>query len=188
MARPLSKAKHNAILDAATQIIATEGVSAPTLRIAKVAGVSEGSFFTYFTNKDALLNELYIGIKRELAEAMMAGYPEQSEAAEKARHVWLNYVQWGVAHPDKCKAMAQLSVSDRVTPESRKAAMEPLAEIDRLLRECAGDTFDHSVGFAAAIMASLAEITMKFMLSEPKRKKHYAEAGFRAFWRAITTS
>jgi hypothetical protein len=40
MARPRSEDKRNAILDAAIQVIAVEGVSAPTAKIAKMAGVA----------------------------------------------------------------------------------------------------------------------------------------------------
>ncbi|HYS81455.1 MAG TPA: helix-turn-helix domain-containing protein, partial [Anaeromyxobacteraceae bacterium] len=63
MARPKSEDKRNALLAAATQVIAELGVSAPTARIAQVAGVAEGTLFTYFRTKDELLNELYLALK-----------------------------------------------------------------------------------------------------------------------------
>jgi len=72
MARPRSDAKRNAILDAATRVIAVEGVSAPTAKIAKLARVAEGTLFTYFNNKDELLNELYLQLKTELRETLAA--------------------------------------------------------------------------------------------------------------------
>jgi AcrR family transcriptional regulator len=55
MARPLSEDKRTAILEAATEVVATLGLSAPTAKIAKGAGVAEGTLFTYFANKDELL-------------------------------------------------------------------------------------------------------------------------------------
>ena len=58
MARPLSENKRNAILNAATQAVAALGTGASTAGIAKGAGVAEGSLFTYFSNKDDLLNQL----------------------------------------------------------------------------------------------------------------------------------
>jgi AcrR family transcriptional regulator len=60
MARPLSEDKRTAIPEAATEVVALLGVSAPTAKIAKGAGVAEGRLFTYFANKDELLNRLYI--------------------------------------------------------------------------------------------------------------------------------
>ncbi len=59
MACPLSDDKRTAILEAATELVALLGVSAPTAKIAKCAGVAEGTLFTYFANKDELLNQLY---------------------------------------------------------------------------------------------------------------------------------
>lgn len=54
MARPRSEDKRQTILRAAIQLFAEEGLNAPTARIAKLAGVAEGTVFTYFTNKDGL--------------------------------------------------------------------------------------------------------------------------------------
>jgi AcrR family transcriptional regulator len=45
MARPRSEDKRNAILEAATRVIVTQGLSAPTALIAEQAGVANGSLF-----------------------------------------------------------------------------------------------------------------------------------------------
>ena len=54
MARPRSEDKRTAILEAATEVVAVLGVGAPTAKIAKGAGVAEGTLFTYFATKDDL--------------------------------------------------------------------------------------------------------------------------------------
>ena len=46
MARPLSEAKRDAILAAAAQLVAAQGVGASTAQIAKAAKVAEGTVFT----------------------------------------------------------------------------------------------------------------------------------------------
>jgi len=55
MARPKSDDKRNAILAAAIEVVAEQGLAAPTAKIAKLAGVAEGSLFTYFATQDELL-------------------------------------------------------------------------------------------------------------------------------------
>ena len=75
MARPKSDDKRNAILAAATQVVAEQGVGAPTATIARVAGVAEGTLFTYFATKDELLNRLYLELKLELSQAMRTATP-----------------------------------------------------------------------------------------------------------------
>jgi AcrR family transcriptional regulator len=108
MARPRSEDKRNSILEAATEVIATEGVSAPTAKLAKLARVAEGTLFTYFENKDALLNELYLQLKAQLREVMGAeGFKPTKNPKAKVQQVWTNYVSWGVANPQKRKVLAQ---------------------------------------------------------------------------------
>src|ERR1700728_968563 len=101
MARPLSEEKRTAILAAATEAVAMLGVSAPTAKIAKEAGVAEGTLFTYFTNKDELLNRLYLELKMDLRNAMMTGYPAGKSLVDRNRHVWDRLIDWGSAHPLK---------------------------------------------------------------------------------------
>src|SRR5712672_503691 len=73
MARLKSEDKRNSILSAATKVFAERGLAAPTVAITAVAGVAEGTLFTYFRTKDELVNALYREIKLELADAMMSG-------------------------------------------------------------------------------------------------------------------
>ena len=120
MARPLSEDKRTAILEAATEVVATLGLSAPTAKIAKGAGVAEGTLFTYFANKDELLNRLYLELKMDIRDAMMTGYPAGKSLIDRNRHVWDRYIGWGLAHPLKRRAMRQLVVSDRITEGSKK--------------------------------------------------------------------
>ncbi|KAI1691915.1 bacterial regulatory protein, tetR family domain-containing protein [Ditylenchus destructor] len=81
MARPRSEDKRNAILDAAIAEFASRGAwSTPTSAISRAAGVAEGTLFTYFANKEVLVNELYRQLKTELAEVMpQRDWPEQAD-------------------------------------------------------------------------------------------------------------
>ena len=79
MPRPRSDEKRIAILEAATRVIVTQGLSAPTAGIAKEAGVANGSLFTYFETKTDLFNQLYLELKDEMASAAMKGLPGDAE-------------------------------------------------------------------------------------------------------------
>src|ERR1700738_1087545 len=107
MARPKSQDKRSSILAAAVQAIAEQGLSVPTSKIAKVAGVSEGSLFTYFETKDTLLNELYLELKAEVRATMLDNYPAHASLEVRARRIWDTYVGLGIAHPDKYKVIVQ---------------------------------------------------------------------------------
>src|SRR3981081_2831646 len=101
MARPLSEDKRTAILEAATEVVAMHGVSAPTAKIAKGAGVAGGTLFTYFANKDQLLNRLFLELKAHAPAAMMTGYPSGKSLIDRSRHMWDRFIGWGSAHPLK---------------------------------------------------------------------------------------
>src|ERR1700744_333834 len=121
MARPKSDEKRAAILEAATRVIVAQGLGAPTAGIAKEAGVANGSLFIYFPTKADLFNQLYLEIKAEMAYGASQGLPRDAEVREQFFHIWRRWMEWAVAFPDKRRALAQLSVSEEVTLETRAA-------------------------------------------------------------------
>jgi AcrR family transcriptional regulator len=187
MARPLSEDKRIAILEAASEVVAMLGVSATTAKIAKGAGVAEGTLFTYFATKDELLNQLYLELKMELRDAMMTGYPAGKSLMNRNRHVWDRFISWGSAHPLKRRALRQLAVSDRITEKSKKLVANAFREFDDMMRECAaGGAMRHQpASFVSAIMSAIADTAMDFIAREPAQAKHYTKAGFDAFWKAV---
>jgi AcrR family transcriptional regulator len=187
MARPKSEDKQKAILNAAVLEIAEHGVSAPTARIAKIAGVAEGSLFTYFCNKDELLNHLYLHLKEELRESMMSDYPKAESVKNRVQHAWDKYVEWGVANPLKRIVLAKLGMSHRVSEQSKALGMEAFADITTMIQDsiATGLLRNYPSTFVCAIMASLADTTMDFIIGEPDKTGYYKNAGFEAFWNAI---
>jgi AcrR family transcriptional regulator len=187
MARPLSEDKRTAILEEATKVVAMLGVSAPTAKIAKGAGVADGTLFIYFANKDELLNRLYLELKTDVRDAMMTAYPSGRSLIARSRHIWDRYIGWGSAHPLKRRAMRQLAVSDRITEQSKKRVGDAFAEFNDMMRECAaGGAMRHQPpAFASAVMSAIADTTMDFIAREPAQAKRYTKAGFDAFWKAV---
>jgi AcrR family transcriptional regulator len=188
MARPKSEDKRNAILAAATRVFAEEGLAAATARIAKQAGVADGTLFTYFSSKDELLNQLYLELKAELREVMMADYPRDAALEARVRHVWQRYVAWGAANTHKRKTMAQLGMSERVSAESRAQGSAGFADITALQAEGlgTGPLCDVQPTYFGALMGALADVTMEFMAREPASADRYRDAGFAVFWNGIT--
>ena len=119
MARPLSDEKRSALMRAATRVIVTQGMGAQTAVIAREAGVASGSLFTYFETKKVLFNELYLELKAEMASAALESLPKNAPIRKQLLSVWSNWMHWAISDPDKRRALAQLSVSEDVTPETR---------------------------------------------------------------------
>src|SRR4051812_46570140 len=105
MARPRSDEKRSAIMSAAIRVIAAQGLGAPTATIAKEAGVSNGSLFTYFATKADLLNQLYIELKLEMAAAGLDGLPTASDIRTQALHMWSHWLRWAISSPEKRRTL-----------------------------------------------------------------------------------
>ncbi|WFU28105.1 TetR/AcrR family transcriptional regulator [Bradyrhizobium sp. CB1717] len=189
MARPLSEEKRDAILAAAAENVAAYGLSAQTSRIAADAKVAEGTVFSYFKSKDALLNELYVTLKQEIGMAMIAGFRRESDFRGRWRMVWDEYIDWGALNPARQKALKQLNVSDRITVESRDAALRTTRDIaTALLRGLeTGALRSQPPAFVGATFEALGEMTLDFIAREPDRLEEYKRAGFETLWRAIAT-
>ena len=187
MPRPKSDDKRTAILKAATRIIVGQGLGAPTAGIAKEAGVANGSLFTYFETKTDLFNQLYLELKSEVASMAMKDLPPSSEPRDQFFHIWRNWTAWAVTFPDKRRALAQLSVSDEITPETRAAGHKLMAGIAELLEQIRanGPMRKVPMNFVAGIMNSVAEATMDFMAQDPASAKKHCKVGFEALWRVI---
>jgi AcrR family transcriptional regulator len=82
--------------------------------------VAEGSLFRYFPDKDKPLNELYRELKLDMRSYMTAGFPLTGSLRKQVQHIWNAYVTWGMESPAKRRAMMQLTVSERITNQSRR--------------------------------------------------------------------
>jgi AcrR family transcriptional regulator len=184
--RPRSDEKRTAILEAATRVIVMQGLSAPTMGIAKEAGVANGSLFTYFATKTELFNQLYLELKMEMASG--AGtLPKDAEVREQFFHLWKNWMTWAIANPEKRRALAQLSVSDEITAESRAAGHKMMAPVADLLERARAHGPMQKVpkGFLVALLNSVAEATMDYMTQDPANAKKHSKEGFDALWRML---
>ena len=187
MARPKSNDKRHAILDAATRVIVKQGLSAPTATIAKEAGISNGSLFTYFETKADLFNQLYLELKRGMAGAALEGLPAKAGLRKQAFHVWSHWMDWATSSPEKRRALAQLAVSDQITPETRAAGHQIMAGFIELMERIrsSGSLRKAPMSFVGALMNALADTTMDFMINDPAHAKKHCEVGFETFWRAV---
>ena len=189
MARPKSDDKRLAILDAAIRQFAERGLgSTPTAAISEAARVAEGTLFTYFATKDDLVNAVYRSLKHEVADSLAAAYPKAADARLRFRHVWDRYVEWGVSHPEKIRVLEQLEASDSISEESRAVGLAALKEIERVAKDSMRKKRirNTSLPYLAAVMTTLAETTIAFVVGNREARIDYSDAGFQIFWAGIS--
>ncbi|AQZ51609.1 TetR/AcrR family transcriptional regulator [Martelella mediterranea] len=185
MARPLSEEKRQALLDAAAELVASLGTGASTAKIARAAGVSEGTLFTYFPTKDDLLNQLFVAIETDLTETMLAPYPADVSDRERLCMVWNRLIDWGLAHATARKALRQLKVSGRVTAESRNRCHAMQRDARTMVEAClAGHAAPDRIGFYIdTILFDLADISINAITARPEESATIRQAGFDLFWK-----
>ena len=187
MSKPRNDDRRNAILAAATRAIASQGLGAATATIAKEAGVSNGSLFLYFDTKTTLLNELYVGLKTEMGAAATAGLASEGAPRDQIRHMWGQWLRWATTNPEKRRALAQLEVSDEITPEAHRTvadAQKGMAELLERLR-ADGPMRDAPLGFVLTLASAIADATMDAMIREPAQTDVHSRVAFDALWRVL---
>lgn len=187
MPRPRSEDRRNAILSAGARVIASQGLAAPTAAIAKEAGVSNGSLFVYFDTKAALLNELYVALKTEMAAAATAGLDAGGEPREQVRHMWTQWLRWATSNPEKRRALAQLEVADDITADSHRTVRAAFRGIADLLERsrASGPMRDAPLGFVLALTNAIADTTIDAVIREPAEAEVLSSVAFDAIWRVL---
>jgi AcrR family transcriptional regulator len=187
MPRPRSDDKRAAIMSAAARVIAAQGLGAATATIAKEAGVSNGSLFTYFDTKADLLNELYLELKADMGAAALGGLPADGDVHEQLLHMWSRWLHWATACPEKRRALAQLDVSDEITASTHHAAGQGLTGVAEILERSRekGPMRDAPLAFVLALANALADTTIDFIVEDPDQAAEHGRTGFEALWRMI---
>jgi AcrR family transcriptional regulator len=185
MARLKSPEKRQAILHATVREIAKAGLGASTAKIARSAGLAEGTIFTYFSSKEELLNELYVELKTDVYGRIQAGFPHHSGLRERVRHVWTEYLRWAMEKPAERKVSVLLNLSAEVSAATRDRVGVERGAVTQAMSELAerGAFKDLPPGFASSAMAAMQEAVMDMAAKKPKQKAQLVEQAFDAFWR-----
>lgn len=187
MARPKSDEKRQAILAAAAQVVAAEGLAASTARIAQAAGVATGSLFTYFESKEVLFNQLYLSLKTELIGSIIIAFPEDTSLRERFSLLCSRWLTRTTDFPAERLALQRLGSFEGLTPETRSATMQIAAGFVTLVREVSkdGPLRGCPPAFISGMIEAMLANTAEFMRRDPPQAEMYRQAGLESLWKAI---
>lgn len=127
--------KEDALFKATIKVVNEIGFSSSSVaKIAKQAGVSPATLYTYFKNKDDLLISTYIDIKRKLCEIAWESVDENLPIRDSFRQIWFNLFKFTVNHPDYFHFSEQFSNSpynDQVDQKQIDDLFIPLVKLIR---------------------------------------------------------
>jgi AcrR family transcriptional regulator len=113
------------ILETALRLFTAQGVDAtPTAQISKESGVSTGTLFHYFPNKNNLIDQLYLSIKKDMAEVFRANNDESLPTKRQLEKCLRGYIEWGVANPEKVRFLDQFYNSPSICEDVKHQAYD----------------------------------------------------------------
>jgi len=125
--------KHQAIFDAAIALITANGFADTSMsKIAKAAQVSPATIYVYFENKEQLLNQMYLFVKREMCAELLKDIKQNLSVAEAFKIVWNNYYQYAVTNPVRFAFTEQFANSpliDRISKEESLSYIKPMMDL-----------------------------------------------------------
>ena len=165
-----SRAAVEAIVEAAARILETEGPGGfNTNAVARVAGVSVGSLYQYFPNKQALVAEL----SRRNAEAALSGLVEAAErtAGRPMLERLRTFVRFAIAQqgerPRLSRVLDKLEESLDLTTDARATAPAILALLAPVLAASSSDVRPDGLDAIAADCLALARLLIDRALDGP---------------------
>jgi len=106
------------IIAAATRLLLEEGVGVSTARIAKAAGVSNGTLFNAFPTKQTLIDAIYKDAKVAMfASAPCFGDVPYNRCSLRAN--WDGYLNWATKNPETRRVMHLLLDAGLASPETQ---------------------------------------------------------------------
>lgn len=125
--------KKEAILISAVTLLAEKGVhKTPMSAIAKAANTGMGTIYNYFPNKEALINEIYLSIKRKEKNVFDTFDPKQPIKTQFEAYVSA-IIEFFLNNKPFFQFMEQLQASPMITDESRAEGLKSMDSVLELL-------------------------------------------------------
>ena len=183
-----SRALVDAVLEAAARVLVKHGYEhATTNRIAEVAGVSVGSVYQYFPNKQSMVRAL---LERHVENAMALRPPELARSDIELRERFRLSVRWHLevhaADPALHRVLTSLAPEVLGTDVLRKFERTVQATIRQVLEQHAAELRPRNLDVASFIVASSLEslthgavLHHPDLLDEPELAEEMTELIFR---------
>ena len=131
--------KQKEILAAALRLFAAHGFhGTPTSKIAKEAGVANGTLFHYYKTKEDLIVSLYLDIKLRMSAHIEATAENAVSHKEKFKSQYVQVILWSLENRAEFQFLQQFSASPYVALLSPELVKEQLkktcAEIDDAIK------------------------------------------------------
>lgn len=176
------------ILKAALTLFIREGFhGTSTAKIAKEAGISNGTLFHHFKTKEDLINRLYISIKEDYKKYLL-GYMEPQETIKgKIKQLWHTCVNWNLENKDGATFFAMFANSPYIDKLSKEEASRNFSFISELFNEAvnAEVLIDANPNLMISSFHGSVKAFASFISNNPENLEDHLDVAFKMWWRSV---
>jgi AcrR family transcriptional regulator len=128
-----SQLKREALLKATINLVNNDGFhAAPMSKIAKMANVSPGTIYLYFENKQDLVNQAYLEVKKAFTQFAFKDYEENFTVEKGFKNIWMNIAEFKLKEVDEALFLSQCDNSPVIDESSRQEGLKHLRPLIEL--------------------------------------------------------
>lgn len=176
------------ILNAALSLFIKEGFhGTSTSKIAKEAGVSNGTLFHHFNTKEDLVSRLYLKCKEDYRDYLLSHMENQTTSKARIKQFWFTCLQWGFANQDTVTFFMMFSNSPYIDKLSKEEASRNFCFISQLFQEAIENETLIDVD-PSLIMNQMFAALYAFALyvkDNPNQLEKYRDLAFNMWWRSV---
>lgn len=126
--------KREAILNAAIELLVEKGIhNTPMSEIAKAAGTGIGTIYNYFPNKEVLINEIYVKIRKQ-EETLFLELKTDLPIKTQFDIYLTAIIEFFINHPSYYNIIQQLEASPIITHENKEMGRKPIEMMAKLVQ------------------------------------------------------
>ncbi|PAB59078.1 TetR/AcrR family transcriptional regulator [Anaeromicrobium sediminis] len=176
------------ILNAALKLFIKEGFhGTSTSKIAKEAGVSNGTLFHHFKTKESLISRLYIRIKEDYRDYLLKHVTSCKTSKDKVKQCWFGFVRWALENKDSMTFFMMFSNSPYIDKLSKEEACRNFNFIFEIIQEAIDDETLINVHPSLIMNSMYGSVLgfLNFVNENPGKLDESIDVAFKMCWRSI---
>jgi TetR/AcrR family transcriptional regulator, repressor of fatR-cypB operon len=192
VARPKDDEKRQAIRDAVIAVVIEGGLANVSIsKIAKRAGVSSGTIYLYFSNKEELIQQTYLDIKTDWFDAMFDAANSGENSTDKIRNMWFALFDFVVARPNEFLFSETVGAAHLIDVANEASISKKIRKLEGVMTNAIKDGTLAKAPVAsiqAVLMAPAVQLAKTAARDKKKVKPALLRDTFDIVWRGLSSS
>lgn len=130
LAKPKDEREAKAIYEVTLKRVLTTGFNGLKMAdVAKAAKLATGTLYIYFKNKDLLINELFLHLKKAKTTEVLKAYNPNDAFEEAFRKMWFSYLDISLREPERMLFIEQFAHTSFLTKKTKQQGNQLLAPL-----------------------------------------------------------